>query len=148
MPEWESHFPNLGSNWICASRRTNTYNCLAFAAGDENRRWDPFPPANYWPPGVGRSYQPEDVAAAFNTVGFEVCSDGSLEPGLEKIVIYLNRTYSGVQHAARQLPNGEWASKIGDHEDIIHSTPESLSGDEYGEPRFFMARPIKRAPLE
>jgi hypothetical protein len=140
MREWEPLFPNLG-NWVCTSPVTNTYNCLSFAAGDESRRWDPCPPGNYWPPGVTRTYEPHAVADAYKTIGYEICRDGSLEDGTEKIAIYLNRMSTRVEHAARQLADGRWTSKIGGWEDIIHDTPDSLAGDEYGQPRFFMARP-------
>jgi hypothetical protein len=31
-----------------------------------------------------------------------------------------------VAHAARQLPNGKWASKLGDDVDIVHVKPEDI----------------------
>jgi hypothetical protein len=102
---------------------------------------------DYWPDGVRRSYELSAFVDADRTIKYEVCADGSLEPSIEKIVIYTNQ-YGGVEHVARQLPDGKWTSKIGDHEDIVHNTPASLGGStDYGEPRCFMSRPHGKSPV-
>ena len=36
-------------------------------------------------------------------------------------------------HAARQLPGGNWTSKLGKGEDIEHDTPDVVAGGLYGE---------------
>lgn len=137
--DWEKHFPNLG-NWQESSPRTQSYNCIAFAAGETARRWEPSPPNTYyWPDGAPKDYRLESFIAAFETVGYQACSDGKLESGIEKIAIYVGR-YGGCEHAARQLPDGKWTSKIGSEEDIIHEAPESLTSDDYGRPVRYMAR--------
>lgn len=46
-------------------------------------------------------------------------------------------------HAARQLPNGLWTSKLGQLEDITHATPQVIAGSDYGEVMQFMKRPLK-----
>ena len=69
--------------------------------------------------------------AAFNTFGYERCSDGFLEEGFEKIAIYQSSDGS-ISHLARQLSNGRWTSKIGTLEDIEHGEPSELEGDRYG----------------
>jgi hypothetical protein len=138
MPAWEQHFPNLG-RWLKTSERDPDYNCAAFAAGEQQQRWDPFPPGvYYWPSGVNRSYQIADFIEAYKTRGYSVCADGSLKTDREKIVIYTNQ-YGSVEHVARQLSDGRWTSKIGDEEDIVHETPESLSVG-YGTPTLYMQR--------
>jgi hypothetical protein len=38
-------------------------------------------------------------------------------------------------HAALQLESGDWTSKLGDFEDISHSTIEAVSGPVYGRVR-------------
>lgn len=43
-------------------------------------------------------------------------------------------------HAAKQLADGRWGSKIGQLEDIVHTTVEALSGSDYGEVVQFMKR--------
>jgi len=65
--------------------------------------------------------------------------DGSFEEGFEKLAIY----GSGLMytHAARQLPDGRWTSKLGQHEDITHTTTEAIEGSDYGEVVQCMKRP-------
>jgi hypothetical protein len=138
MPAWEVQFPYLG-NWTQSSKRCPRYNCAAFAAGDESQKWDPFPPGvHYWPLDVPRSYSLTAFIEAYNAIRYSVCEDGSLDLFYEKIAIYMNE-YGGVVHVARQLLSGQWTSKMGNEEDIIHESPESL-GVGYGEPRCFMRR--------
>ena len=59
--------------------------------------------------------------------------------GVEEVVIYeLNGRGT---HAARQLEDGRWASKLGKYVDIEHLVAESLEGPEYGTVAVFMERP-------
>jgi hypothetical protein len=140
MPKaWEKQFPNLG-NWTCRSRRTREYNCFAFAVGDETRRWEPY--GYHWPKGAKKGYTADCLIDACRTEGFEVCANGALIEGREKIAIYLNDE-GGFLHVARQESNGRWKSKLGDEEDIEHDTPESLINETYGVPRIFMERARK-----
>lgn len=139
---WEKDFPNLG-DWKESSLPTTDYNCFAFAAGDTTRWWEPQPPGvYYWPPGVSRGYDIASVIEAYKAEGFQHCADGSLVQGREKIVFYLNR-YGGVEHVARQLPDGRWTSKMGGAEDIEHDSPQSLSGGDYGAPQCYMEREFR-----
>ncbi len=49
-------FPNLErTNYEVTSEETVDYNCFAFAAGEEELRWDPVDPDGYWPNGVRES---------------------------------------------------------------------------------------------
>lgn len=67
-----------------------------------------------------------------------MCRNGDVEPNIEKLAIYA--TIDGKpQHAARQLPNGRWTSKLGRLEDIEHDL-EGLDGNLYGVVHTFMAR--------
>ena len=90
-----------------------------------------------------------DVAAfvaAFSTLGYEPCTDGTLEDGFEKIAIY--RSPSGIQHAARQLGTGKWTSKLGSLgslEDIEHVSPAELEGAEYGQVVRYLRRALPSA---
>lgn len=104
----------------------------------------PFPPNSYyWPDGLPRNFQLSTFVELFRREGYEKSSDGSLEVGKEKIVIYTNDIGS-VLHAARQLSDGMWTSKMGPQEDIRHETPLSLSVG-YGQPAQYMERAIKPA---
>ena len=142
MPKpWELCFPQIGS-WVCHSPRTRRYNCYAFAAGDDTRRWEPDPYNQYyWPSGVIRDYTLDAFIEAYRTIGYELCPDGSLDSACEKIVMYVG-SRGIVEHVARQGPDGRWISKLGEEEDIIHRTPDSLTSADYGRPVCFMARAV------
>ena len=78
----------------------------------------------------------------FSSRGYEKCKDGNLEKGYEKIVIYGIHSDTGIEptHAARQLSNGWWTSKLGWEEDIEHKNAEDVAGPLYGKPIQFMRR--------
>jgi hypothetical protein len=81
---------------------------------------------------------------AYRTKGYEVCKDGTLEAGVEKLAIFGILMSDGTilpTHAALQLESGEWTSKMGSLEDIKHTTVNDVNGPVYGEPRQFMSRP-------
>jgi len=67
-----------------------------------------------------------------------------MEEGFEKIALY---TFGGEPtHAAKQLPDGRWKSKLGDWEDIEHNTVKAVEDDSmYGEAVQYMKRPISNA---
>ncbi|MCH8043810.1 MAG: hypothetical protein IID44_08825 [Planctomycetes bacterium] len=131
--------PRLNSNNSEKKSDPDTgYNCIAFAAGDRFNWW--WPIGRYWPPGVPREETLDAFVQAFNTLGYETCSGGTLTEDTEKIAIYA--TPSGKPtHAARQLECGKWTSKIGEDDDIHHTTPQDVEGPGYGEAAIFMGRP-------
>src|SRR5262245_29836601 len=106
------------------------YNCIAWSAR-ENEHW--------WQPGVFGPIKahPEDygvgaLEAMFKALGYEDCGmDAGFEPGLEKVALFGHALH--YTHAARQLPNGKWTSKLGKAEDIEHDTPDDVAGGVYGE---------------
>ena len=72
------------------------------------------------------------------------CLSAQLESGYEKIALYIK---DGVpEHAARQLPNGAWTSKLGQLMDIEHVTLSDLPTlglntlMAYGSPSVFFRR--------
>ena len=80
---------------------------------------------------------------AFGTLGYEVCPDGSLEADYEKVAIY---TQSGVPtHAAKQLPDARWKSKLGSWEDIEHNTVKAVEEYIYGKTVLFLRRKLADA---
>lgn len=137
-------FPALSADAIETSLRDDSYNCIAWVAGDTARKWWPtqFPTFGaYWP--IAPDYSVSGFIAAFGTLGFEVCENGTVEEESEKVVLYVG-TNGKPTHMARQLPSGRWTSKLGDEEDIEHTTPEDLCGIAYGRVEIFMKRPIRR----
>lgn len=102
------------------SPSTKNYNCIAWAAEDNTKRWDLDPYGiYYWPSTVPRRKSIEAVASVFESIGYKTCDDESSELGFKKIAIYADSLDSPT-HAARQLPNGKWTSKLGDFEDVEH----------------------------
>ena len=82
---------------------------------------------------------------AFELIGYKVCENGDDEAGYDKIALYEK---NGVPtHAAKQLDDGRWKSKLGPWEDIEHKTVEAVQTFQgiglYGEVAFYMKR--KRA---
>jgi hypothetical protein len=80
---------------------------------------------------------------AYETVGYKLCRNSSLEVGVEKIAIFGVESADGTKiptHASLQLESGEWTSKLGPHEDILHKTEEAVNGPVYGKPVLFMSR--------
>jgi hypothetical protein len=145
-PDWPATlpasptFPNLTSeNHRVTSERTTDYNCIAWAAGDDTQWWWPEDHQDiYWPEGVPRVEDMTTFAEAFATLDYTLCEGGGLEQGVEKVAIY---AVDGVpSHAARQLPNGWWTSKLGQSFDVAH-TLDAISGGAYGEAALFLGRP-------
>ena len=139
---WERVFPNLtADDWLETSKDTITYNCIAWAVGDTTKRWWPDPFGElYWPSDIQRIAKVENFITLFERQGYSICADDSVEPGFEKVVIYAKGTARAVKHAAWQLEDGTWTSKLGREEDINHKTPEGLTSQEYGEPVQFLKR--------
>lgn len=126
----ENVFPKLASSgYQVTSPATARYNCIAWAAGDVEQWWEPTP-EHYWPDGVPFDFTTDALVRAFESLGFRICDDPSPQEGREKIAIYGDS--QGFTHAARQLPNGSWSSKLGQDVDIEHNSLDALAGDVYG----------------
>lgn len=137
----ERDFPNLSANgYEITSPDTINYNCIAWAAGDDQRWWWPDSQnIDYWPEGVPREVTVEAFQQAFQTIGYEVCADDTIEPGYQKIAIYAD-SHGKPTHIARQLENGKWTSKLGQDEDIEHENLPGLAGVIYGNVVVIMKR--------
>lgn len=135
-------FPNLisGSGYRRTSDPTLDYNCLAWALNDFARWWEPDPfNLFYWPAGVKRSYDLKNYTQVCKDHGYTVCKNGNLETGFEKLVIYTDG--QNFTHIARQLPDGQWTSKLGELDDITHSL-DGFRGSHYGRPAIYLKRKI------
>jgi len=131
---FEALFPHLAnSGYQVTSPATSNYNCLAWAARDNNRWWEPDPAGIYfWPSDVTREWTLANVCFSVPSIGFEICQAPEFESGFEKIAIYCND--GEPTHAARQVREGCWTSKLGVDEDIEH-TLIGLEGETYGRSR-------------
>ena len=95
-------------------------------------------PDVYWPAEVPRVATLEAFHQLFAGLGYAPCKHSDLEPGFEKIALYVRD--GEPEHAARQLPDGRWTSKLGKGVDVSH-TLAGLEGPLYGQVVSFMKRP-------
>ncbi|QHD65754.1 hypothetical protein GS397_00825 [Sphingobium yanoikuyae] len=141
-----AEFPHAtAGNIKPTSEATHDYNCIAWALHVNDRFiWPDEDEQFAWPPMVAR----EETLAAFTELftlsGFERCINDQPEPGYEKVALYGRD--GAILHAARLLPSGKWASKLGVSIDIEHSCPVAISGGEYGWVVAVFRRPAKGRP--
>lgn len=134
-------FPNIRKSAKVTSPETETYNCIAYAAGDQSRWWWPDPVGLfYWPPNVIRLPTLPVFQSAFEAIGFELCANDDFTENYDKIAIYHHKNVP--THAAKLIAPNIWSSKLGKWYDISHSK-HCLNHDHpdgYGEIAFFMMR--------
>lgn len=139
----EQWFENLGEHDYCHQRvspATPDYNCIAWAGYDQTRCWWPIDLGGYWwPPNLPKEETVQNFIDAYATIGYLKCTGPELEPGIEKVAIFVDDK-NVPTHAARQLVNGTWASKCGDFEDIEHKTLQSMEGKQYGTVHTYLKR--------
>jgi hypothetical protein len=128
----ESAFPGLvGTKWLPKSPYDDTYQCIAWAAGDTSHKWWPiyFPPICYWPQGVPYDETVNGFIRAFETLGYKRSQSRGFEFGWQKVAIYAKNDGT-VTHMARQHFFGRgWLSKPGDLADILHLHLEGIESD-------------------
>ena len=108
------------NNFKITSPETPDYNCIAWAAEEDNRWWEPDPMGDYyWPEGISRQYNLGVYIQAYEVLGYKQCDDTRLESAFKKIAIYIDAKGCPT-HAARQLSNGVWTSKLGQCFDVEH----------------------------
>ena len=139
IEEWFPHLKTTG--YQVTSPASPDYNCIGWAATEDSRWWEPDPQGlYYWPETSPREFTLDAYLQAFLSLGYTPSDTAALEAGFEKIAIYVN-TQGKPTHAARQLANGRWTSKLGRSEDIEHSL-EGLEGTVYGLVAQILRRPI------
>jgi hypothetical protein len=134
------HFPQrAGEGFAKTSPASFHYNCIAWAAGETHRWWWPDASLSaYWPDSAQRTETLAAFIEAFASLGYGKCDDGEAESGVEKIAIYVRD--GKPTHAARQLKDGTWTSKLGRDIDISHAL-RGLEGPAYGNVVAFARRP-------
>lgn len=142
MPSWSRFFaqtfPRLsGEGFKIVEQESDRYNCIAYAAGDTTNWWWPNG-IDYWPPWATVDSKIESLKEVFAGLEYEQCDNSSFEDGYEKVALY--EIHGRFEHAAVQMPNGRWRSKMGKGPVIEHISPESLSDGMYGNPTIYMRR--------
>jgi len=139
-------FPGLRTTFFWTTSPTDPdYNCIAWAANDTSNYWWPVgrAPRIYWPSGAPGEVTLAACVAVFQMLGYVAGADETLEAGVEKVALFVDA--AGVPtHAARQLPSGRWASKLGKLEDIEHDL-RAVEGDIYGTVAVVLKRPTPTA---
>lgn len=133
-------FPNskVEQFWL-TSPKTSHYNCIAWAYGDSTRWYWPDPKNIYfWPQGIPREITLDAFIKLYQSIGYVTCDSGNFEIGFEKVAIFEDEN-NVPTHAARQLNNGYWTSKLGGYYDIQH-TIYSIQGGSYGMVAVYMKR--------
>ena len=133
----DAQFPGAAGRYRITSAPDDDYNCIAYAAGERTEWWS-HESGYKWP--VNRSPLAGSLVAVFESIGYVVCASDALEPGYEKVALFVK---GGMwSHASVQLSTGKWSSKLGPDEDIEHDTPDCLAGSSYGTVHCFMRRKV------
>jgi hypothetical protein len=132
-------FPGLkpGTYKIIGSASVH-YNCIAWAVGKRDAFWWPDKALKrYWPPDIPLADTLDAFVQLFRSLGYETCTNPSFERRFEKVAIFVKG--QNVTHAARQLGNGRWSSKLGMSELIEHDLG-AIAGETYGDVQQIMQR--------
>ena len=137
----DKDFPNMVGLHQITSEADTAYNCIGWAATGQKSEWWQHTPGYRWP-GPNRSSVIESLVSVFVSLRYEQrpASETSVEAGYEKIALYARNGFW--THAARQLPNGKWTSKLGEDEDIEHDSAECICGIKYGTVHCIMRRKL------
>lgn len=134
-------FPGSANDPFTKSSEPNIdYNCIAWSVADNSRWWWPHQDG-YWPAGISKEVTLKAFIEMFESLDYKKCETYDLESGYEKVVLYVNH-HNIPTHAARQLPNGNWTSKLGEDIDVEH-TLNSMNEGFYGNPVMYFKRKIK-----
>ena len=113
------------------------YSCISWAADNGTRWW--WPRDYYWPADCACEETIEAFVEAFSTLGYSPSENELHVEGVEKVAIYaIDDTPT---HAARQLGNGWWTSKLGSSFDICHTLKGLQGSSDYGDVVLFLERP-------
>ncbi|MEN6455407.1 MAG: hypothetical protein ABFD10_14215 [Prolixibacteraceae bacterium] len=142
-------FPKLSQDkyFKVTSKATSVYNCIAWAYKIDNRWMWPntgeylfLDGVHYWPSDEVMDCDVSNFIEAFRLKGYECCENCDFEPEFRKIALYVKPGTTECTHAARELSNGCWTSKLGPSNDIQHGTPDTIENDDYGKVYCFMKK--------
>ena len=133
--ELNNRFPKLISGtFLPMSKATPRYNCIAFVVGDERHWWEAEGIGGRfrWFDGLPRKTDVKTLVRAFKERGYELTDNRNVEPGYEKVAIYVDvdeMEFSHIAHSDGII----WKSKLGKGQDIHHYSLDVLEGDDVDE---------------
>lgn len=132
--------PKLGDDYQVFDRSTIRYNCISYSLGIRDRWISPV---------TGPGRLPLLWAdRVYGRLGYRRLPAADLRPsaGTEKVAVYAivggDGRVARLTHAAVQLPDGTWASKVGPFALIRHRTPAAMEGPSHGRVVAVYARPV------
>jgi hypothetical protein len=142
-------FPRLGHKFEILGPATghvnfgdlDAYNCIAWSLGIVNQ-WVWLNQSKGHPFHVYQAWDKLYASAGYSVVPG---MDFSFKPGYQKVVLYGHNTGGGlvdITHAALQLSDGSWSSKLGGDPLIRHANPDDVAGGLYGNPLRVYIRPV------
>lgn len=136
----EAIFPELeGWDYSVTSENSHDYNCIAWAAGEDARQWWPWGDDNtYWPSDAPCELSLDAFVKAYASIRYEVCDDEAYDPEYDKVALFADPSGCPT-HAALQIDDLYWTSKLGKLHDIRHPL-RALDGGRYGRVKLFMRR--------
>jgi hypothetical protein len=124
----EDMFPSVPPSAIKIDGKDDPdYNCFAWACGATNQFWFPHRGYMYHWPAIEETTADDidnfDVLFLDKLHGEEVV-DQTYEPGFVKLALFTDTTEGEIYatHLSRQLPSGEWGSKLGSGYLVRHGT--------------------------
>lgn len=143
-----SAFPSLDTagTYEIRSRVDKTYNCIAFAVGDQSCWWWPGEIAgDHWPVDIDRLATQQAFTDMFALLGYQETFLKGYEANYDRVALYAKN--GEPKHASRQeRTTGYWLSKLGKSYDIMHTELDGLKGDRYGEVVTVYRRPHDYEP--
>lgn len=140
--EWMRRlFPNITEEqYLLTSKRTDLYNCAAWALDIDDMWLDPSGQKyTWWPENIARDTSVSTYVELYKSYGYEICDNPSQEDGYQKIALHIQAGY--VKHVSRQLRDTTWTSKLGGGYDASHDF-DALKGGDYGAPEVILRRPL------
>lgn len=139
---WRASFPHLGDHEVLSpstgsNDKPGAYNCIAHSLRVYDR-W-------VWPGTTVEEFDRLFYSHGFKRIGL---LDYAFKGETEKVVLYAKFHGDGrieCTHAAKQLADGTWTSKLGSGPLIRHSSPDALAGPSYGQPAAVYVRARKTA---
>jgi hypothetical protein len=124
-------FPRLNEEYEVLAPASASYNCIGWSLGTTSS-W-------VWPTEGGQPVYLHHFDSLYASHGFRRVARLSFKrvPGMEKIVLYGVRRSDGSgqpTHAAVQMSDGSWSSKLGSLPLIRHLHPNDVAGPSYGAP--------------